>query len=301
MNAKLLCIVVALAVGLRSVAAEADSLRCTERRPDAASIATEAVAGLAINAGLTELLKHSVHEWRPNQQDDRSFPSRHTSWAFAASTILADQFYATQPWVPLVAQAGATAVGLQRIYGEHHYGIDVAGGMALGIGSAELGRVLSRLIFGRMALPPGGEAAFRYQLLVSSELLLPLGNDFRSGYGGSLRLRVPLSADFGVGVSAGAFGLCRERVEAVEGGDLLAGATWVKPVSRSWALTADAMAGTAYLRRWSRSFAFAADARIGAQWFLTDRFSSSLSVGYAYFGSLKANCLAVALASCLSF
>ena len=302
---KILAIFVFAAVAFPAMAAPADTLRVAPARATVLSVGTEVVAGLAVNAGITELLKGTVHEWRPNLEDDRSFPSRHTSWAFAASTILSNQFYASQPWVPLVAQGAATAVALQRLHAGKHYGGDVAAGMLTGVVSAEAGRLLSRAIFGGSAAPVGGEAAFGTTLAVSSEVLLPFGKRFRSGFASSLRFRQPLGGNIGLAASAGAFALCRNRAlgeyEAVEGVAAMVGPAYFLPVARSLAFTADVTVGAAFLRRWSTRWAFTGAAHAGVEWFLTDRFAAGLTLGYARYGSLNCSAMTVSATSAVTF
>lgn len=57
-----------------------------------------------------------------------SFPSGHTSAAFALATVLADRY---PRWAPLW-YAAAVGVGLSRIYTEAHWPTDVVAGAAVG-------------------------------------------------------------------------------------------------------------------------------------------------------------------------
>lgn len=71
-----------------------------------------AVGGAAVlNIAVTEGLKHSVHELRPDRSENNSFPSRHTSWVFTASTVLSNELYHYSPWWSVAAQAASSAVG----------------------------------------------------------------------------------------------------------------------------------------------------------------------------------------------
>lgn len=60
-----------------------------------------------------------------------SFPSGHTTSAFAVATVFATM-YRDRPWIPVVAYGAATLVGLSRITENRHWSTDVAVGAALG-------------------------------------------------------------------------------------------------------------------------------------------------------------------------
>jgi membrane-associated phospholipid phosphatase len=60
-----------------------------------------------------------------------SFPSGHTTAAFAAATVYALE-YRNLPWVPIVSYSAATLIGLSRITENKHWISDVFAGAALG-------------------------------------------------------------------------------------------------------------------------------------------------------------------------
>ena len=60
-----------------------------------------------------------------------SFPSGHTTSAFAVATVFATM-YKDRPWIPVVAYGAATLVGVSRITENRHWTTDVAVGAALG-------------------------------------------------------------------------------------------------------------------------------------------------------------------------
>jgi membrane-associated phospholipid phosphatase len=60
-----------------------------------------------------------------------SFPSGHTTVAFAAATVYAME-YRDKPLVPIIAYSAATLIGLSRITENKHWATDVLTGAALG-------------------------------------------------------------------------------------------------------------------------------------------------------------------------
>ncbi|HET7898951.1 MAG TPA: phosphatase PAP2 family protein [Flavisolibacter sp.] len=60
-----------------------------------------------------------------------SFPSGHTTVAFAAATVYAME-YKDRPWVPVFAYTAASLIGLSRITQNAHWATDVIAGAALG-------------------------------------------------------------------------------------------------------------------------------------------------------------------------
>jgi membrane-associated phospholipid phosphatase len=91
----------------------------------------EAVQGAKalIATGLaTELLKVTVRDKRPNSDSRDSFPSGHTSAAFAMATVLADY----EPQYKWPAYAVASTIGWSRVEVHSHRWDDVIAGAALG-------------------------------------------------------------------------------------------------------------------------------------------------------------------------
>jgi len=65
------------------------------------------------------------------QHGSTSFPSGHTTAAFAAATVFARE-YKDRLWVPILSYSAATLVGLSRITENAHWASDVFAGAALG-------------------------------------------------------------------------------------------------------------------------------------------------------------------------
>ena len=117
--------------------------------------AYEAVGSLAIATVGTEILKKLVKRPRPYQTYNNiypdevdlsnSFPSGHTSVAFASATSL---FLVTKKWyLGIPALGWATAVGYSRIYLGQHYPSDVLVGAVVGAGSAFASHWIHKKIF----------------------------------------------------------------------------------------------------------------------------------------------------------
>jgi hypothetical protein len=82
-----------------------------------------------VNLGYTGALKAAIGRERPNESDDDSFPSGHTSNAFALASV-ASAHYGNPVGIP--AYGLASLIGLSRIRGNAHWLSDVVAGAALG-------------------------------------------------------------------------------------------------------------------------------------------------------------------------
>jgi membrane-associated phospholipid phosphatase len=104
-------------------------------------------ATFVLSSALTVGLKYSINRKRPfakhpdlfhqkSHVGPYSFPSGHTSTAFATATSLT---LATKKWyVAVPAYAWASGVAYSRMYLGVHYPSDILGGMVIGIGSGFL-------------------------------------------------------------------------------------------------------------------------------------------------------------------
>ncbi len=90
---------------------------------------------------LLDLTVNSLKNWtdsdRPNG-DPRSFPSGHTSVAFALAQFMHKEFGEISPWYSIGAYSCATTVGLMRIAKNAHWLSDVVAGAGIGMLSTEL-------------------------------------------------------------------------------------------------------------------------------------------------------------------
>lgn len=115
------------------------------------------IGGILTSMVLTQAIKYTVNRDRPfvtypfdvhlfdNAETGLSFPSQHTSFAFATAMSLS-MFY--RKWYVVVpAFAWAADVGYSRLYLEQHYPSDVIAGAALGTCSAVLSEWLTKKIW----------------------------------------------------------------------------------------------------------------------------------------------------------
>ncbi|MDE6574987.1 MAG: phosphatase PAP2 family protein [Muribaculaceae bacterium] len=196
---KFLILLLLISMASRVSAFEADSCR---RAPQ---IIAGAAGALAINAAATEVLKHSIHEMRPNRADNHSFPSRHTSWAFAAATAFSHELYRNSPWWSAGAHAIAGAIGYQRVVSGNHYGSDVVAGEITGILSAELSYFICSRIWRNSGNTTYSTNTFRTNIAIATEAMFhlgkPLGTRLCTGYALSARIRIPIAENWGVAAS----------------------------------------------------------------------------------------------------
>lgn len=85
---------------------------------------------------LTNGLKYTVRERRPDGSDRHSFPSGHAAFVFTGAELVRTEF---GPWCGLAAYSFATCVGILRMTNDRHWCHDVIAGAGIGILSARLG------------------------------------------------------------------------------------------------------------------------------------------------------------------
>jgi membrane-associated phospholipid phosphatase len=93
------------------------------------AVSYDLLDAFVLNWGYTSVLKQAVGRERPNGQDDKSFPSGHTSNAFALATV-AERHYGWKAGVP--AYVVASLVAVSRLQRNKHHLSDVVAGAAVG-------------------------------------------------------------------------------------------------------------------------------------------------------------------------
>jgi len=93
------------------------------------------VVANAIGAAVFTTLKYTVNEERPDQSDDLSFPSGHTSIAFTNAALLYYEYKDSNVWYASSGFLFATATGVLRIANNKHYTSDVLAGAGIGLAS----------------------------------------------------------------------------------------------------------------------------------------------------------------------
>lgn len=107
---------------------------------------------LGISFGTSELLKNTVHEYRPDRSDKRGFPSGHATFAFVSASVLSREYGYISPWISVGGYTTATATQLLRIKHNKHWMNDLYMGAGIGMVSTNLAYFLTDKIFGADAI-----------------------------------------------------------------------------------------------------------------------------------------------------
>ncbi|MBQ0073086.1 MAG: phosphatase PAP2 family protein [Prevotella sp.] len=101
-----------------------------------------------IMALLTNGIKYTAKEMRPDGSTANSFPSGHTATAFVAATILHKEYGLTRsPWWSVLGYACATTTGIMRTLNNRHWISDVLVGAGIGVVSTDLAYMIADYIF----------------------------------------------------------------------------------------------------------------------------------------------------------
>lgn len=91
-------------------------------------------------------LKSFTKVERPDGSGNNSFPSGHTTTAFAAAAFLQHEYKNVSPWYGITGYAAATATGIIRLYNNRHWVSDVVAGAGVGIISTKLAYLIYPVI-----------------------------------------------------------------------------------------------------------------------------------------------------------
>ena len=104
------------------------------------SLAIMATKAMLVSGLATQAIKHAVDRTRPKNSDDpynygqggRSFPSGHTTQAFALATVIAESTKDQGLVIPVIAYTAAAIAGWSRVNDQAHWASDVVIGGLIG-------------------------------------------------------------------------------------------------------------------------------------------------------------------------
>lgn len=251
--------------------------------------AVSATSSLLVNAAVTEAVKRTFHELRPDRNGNNSFPSRHTSWVFAASTVISNELYRKSPFWSLGAQALATSIGLQRVMIRRHYGSDVIGGAITGVLSTEVCYLAIGRFFGTGRTLSRSENDFRPCFSVETEALYFADRSVAAGFGIALRGDLPFSRRWGATAIARSWSAPSKTracgVRPLKAVGLTAGVCGHFRLPCAYlAVESSLQAGGTYIRHTAgycdSGAGFESDFDLGLNWRLTDSFAIRATAGY---------------------
>jgi len=95
------------------------------------------ISNLILN-GIVIPTKRITQELRPDGSAYSSFPSGHTSEAFANAAFLSMEYRNRSPWYGVAGYTIAAATGYLRMYNNKHWFSDVIAGVGIGIASTKI-------------------------------------------------------------------------------------------------------------------------------------------------------------------
>ena len=115
----------------------------------------------AISGTLVISSKHISQRTRPDGSDDHSFPSGHSTTAFASAEFLYQEYKDLSPWYGYAGYTVATTTAVLRLYNKKHWLSDVIAGAGFGILSTKA----SYLLYPKIKQVFGGKKDSHYSLV----------------------------------------------------------------------------------------------------------------------------------------
>lgn len=148
---------------------------------------------LGLTVGLSQTLRWTVSEERPDGTGTNSLPSMHTAVAFMGATVLSREYGHISPWVTIGGYAAATGTQMLRINHNAHWMNDIFMGAGIGVVSTNIAYWLTDQMLGSKGINRMGLSnADLYQLRAAE--YRPSG--FRLVSGTEIRSRNMDVADF---------------------------------------------------------------------------------------------------------
>ena len=158
-----------------------------ESRSKIKRMVTANAIALGLNVGITQGIKHTTKELRPDGKDNHSMPSGHTAISYMGATILHREYGHQSPWISVGGYAAATATEMLRLHHNAHYLNDIFVGAGIGIASTNIAYWLADQIYGakeinRPNLYLGDVVRFGRFLEQPISLSLISGTEIRTGH-----------------------------------------------------------------------------------------------------------------------
>lgn len=93
---------------------------------------------MIISTAIVYPAKHLIREERPDSSDQLSFPSGHTTIAFASAHFMFREYKDSKLWLAILGYPVAALTGVYRILNDKHWVGDVVAGAGIGILSTEI-------------------------------------------------------------------------------------------------------------------------------------------------------------------
>lgn len=110
--------------------------------------------GLAggMTVGLSQILRQTVSEARPDGSDNNSFPSTDAALAFMGATILSREYGHISPWITIGGYTAATGTQMLRVGHNAHWMNDIFMGAGIGVVSTQLAYYLTDKLIGEKGI-----------------------------------------------------------------------------------------------------------------------------------------------------